>query len=216
MTAQERAKADAARYTPRFTTEAPKRMVRPELPNNYDATMGRNKWGNMNASDEQYLENNRKMYSLVEVPQPQGSQAQAQAWQAPTQADAVSIARRFGGGAQAQNTAMYAQRGTWGAPAPAAAAIAGRYAAPSAPLSTEADAFTNPGEPVSSWTSGALPNVNPSSYSGPAPAVGSRWSTKMDAPTQRSSAEQTMSYYRRKAAREPARQDNNYSKRRAF
>jgi hypothetical protein len=63
MNAYDRARADAARYTPRFTTEAPRRMVKPMLPNSYDATQGGK------ASIPQYEANNAAMYQLQPVDQ---------------------------------------------------------------------------------------------------------------------------------------------------
>ena len=114
-------------------TNLPTRQVRPMLPNNYDATGGTNKWGAPNASIPQYLENNRKMYTMEDVPKPGGATGSpvspnapdgrpltqvrtSNGWQTSNQQTSVDIARRYGGGAQAQNTAVYAQRGVWGAP----------------------------------------------------------------------------------------------------
>lgn len=142
MTAAERAKADAARYTPRFTTEAPRRMVRPELPNNYDATMGGK------ATIPQYEANNRKMYSLAPVPT------------AGSPDDLQRIASRYGNGVVTPAT-----NPKLGAPAPAA--IAGRYSFP-APSSDVVDPqYTAPADAAStaqmqqpSWFQGALADAS--------------------------------------------------------
>ena len=112
----------------------PVQMVRPMLPSSYDA---REKWrenaGGKMIGMDQYLENNRKMYTLENVPTSEGATGSSvspnapdgrpltqvrtsNGFQTPNQQTSVDIARRYGGGAQAQNTAIYAQRGVWGAP----------------------------------------------------------------------------------------------------
>jgi hypothetical protein len=113
----------------------PTQMVRPMLPNSYDA---REKWrenvpGGKMIGIDQYKENNRKMYTMEDVPTLGGATGSpvspnapdgrpltqvrtSNGWQAPNQQTSVDIARRYGGGAQAQNTAVYAQRGVWGSP----------------------------------------------------------------------------------------------------
>jgi hypothetical protein len=116
----------------RFPRET--QMVRPMLPSNYDA---REKWrenaGGKMIGMDQYLENNRKMYTMENVPTAGDATASTiptnapdgrpltqvrtiNGYQTPNQQTSVDIARRYGGGAQAQNTAIYAQRGVWGAP----------------------------------------------------------------------------------------------------
>ena len=55
------------------------------LPNNFDATGGRDKWGTPNASIPQYLENNRKMYTMENVPAK---------WSAPKKPTNLNAAKR--------------------------------------------------------------------------------------------------------------------------
>jgi len=116
----------------RFPRET--QMVRPMLPSSFDA---REKWrenaGGKMIGMDQYLENNRKMYTMENVPtagdatastiptnapdgRPLTQVRTSNGYQTPNQQTSVDIARRYGGGAQAQNTAIYAQRGVWGAP----------------------------------------------------------------------------------------------------
>ena len=112
----------------------PVQMVRPMRPASSDS---REKWrenaGGKMIGMDQYLENNRKMYTMENVPTSEGATGPSvspnapdgrpltqvrtsNGFQTPNQQTSVDIARRYGGGAQAQNTAIYAQRGVWGAP----------------------------------------------------------------------------------------------------
>ncbi len=92
MTAAEQAQADAKRYAVRFTTDAPKRQVRPKLPNSFDAAQ-RDTRGVPTVSDAQYRTNNRDMYSLTDVPAT-GTPVD-RGWQSPT--NPMAIAERYGG-----------------------------------------------------------------------------------------------------------------------
>ena len=155
----------------------PTRQVRPMLPTSYDATGGRNKWGAPRNSEAKYLENNRRMYTMEDVPQA----SRTGGWQAPSQSDAVNIARQFGGGSQAQNTAMYAQRGVWGAPdkiAPDVAGFLSRNAAPSP------EATAPMAQPENAWQRGQLAAPAAGEYSAltSKPKAGERWGTALDKP----------------------------------
>ena len=119
----------------RFPRET--QMVRPMLPSNYDATevakWGKNEFGQSKIPIERYMENSRKMRTVENVPtagdatastiptnapdgRPLTQVKTSNGYQTPNQQTSVDIARRYGGGAQAQNTAIYAQRGVFGAP----------------------------------------------------------------------------------------------------
>jgi hypothetical protein len=92
----------------------PVRQVRPMLPNNYDATGGKDKWGTPKTSISQYLENNRKMYTLEDVPS--AAPAPVSRWEAPKLDASVKIARKYGGQEQATATEFQGLRGNrWGA-----------------------------------------------------------------------------------------------------
>lgn len=116
----------------RFPRET--QLVRPMRPAGSDS---REKWrenaGGKMIGMDQYLENNRKMYTMENVPTAGDATASTiptnapdgrpltqvrtiNGYQTPNQQTSVDIARRYGGGAQAQNTAIYAQRGVFGAP----------------------------------------------------------------------------------------------------
>lgn len=75
-------------------TGLPVRQVRPMLPNNFDATGGSNKWGAPNASIPQYLENNRKMYTMGEAPS--AVPAPASRWEAPGIGGALAVNAKYG------------------------------------------------------------------------------------------------------------------------
>jgi len=94
MTAQERRKYDQSRYGPRFADEPKQQLVRPELPNNYDAAQ-KNSQGVPTTSPAQYQENNRRMYSLQPIPTM--GKAVPRGWQAPTPMDSLAIGGQYGG-----------------------------------------------------------------------------------------------------------------------
>lgn len=178
----------------------PTRMVRPKLPNNYDATEGRNRWGAPNASVDKYLDNNRKMYEMEDVP-PMARPVN-NGWMAPGISGAMDVARRYGSGPDTgdmgdlavQQTATQLARN----PSVNAAARWGVAAKPSAPRpSTEADAFVD-NQPGSvrpdSWRSGALAPVMQWAKEGAAQAA----SAEDD---YHSTAAQSDRYYGRRAAK---------------
>jgi len=103
MTAADRYKSDMRRWQPRFSTDAGTRLVRPELPNNFDAAQ-HNRWGTPTASEQQYQANNRAMYNLVDIPPV--APAVPRGWQSPSAVDALSIAGRYGGDEAMADTSM--------------------------------------------------------------------------------------------------------------
>jgi hypothetical protein len=136
----------------------PTREVRPMLPSNYDATGGRDKWGTPNASIPQYLENNRKMNTMVPVSAP--TPAPTSRWQAPGIGGAMAIAGNpaysrmdrpsteadaFLPTATQQTADQYTANAMSGAYPSTAAAP--RPAMPLWGPSTEADAFSDPQAP---------------------------------------------------------------------
>ena len=103
MTSADRYQSDMRRWQPRFSTDAGTRLVRPELPNNFDAAQ-HNRWGIPTASEQQYQANNRAMYNLVDIPPV--APAVPRGWQSPSAVDALSIAGRYGGDEAMADTSM--------------------------------------------------------------------------------------------------------------
>lgn len=114
MTAQERARADAKRYTPRFVGDAKTQLVRPMLPANYDVA-ARDKNGLASRTPEEMARLSQMQRTLVNVPD--AAPAPTAGWQAPKLTDVAKIAQRYGGGDSGlpsgmayQNTMMAGQR----------------------------------------------------------------------------------------------------------
>ena len=165
------------------------------LPSNYDATGGRDKWGTPNASIPQYLENNRKMNTMVPVSAP--TPAPTSRWQAPGIGGAMAIAGRYGGRdrpsteadafsptATQQTADQYTANAMSGAYPPTASAP--RPAMPLWGPSKEADAFSDPQAPSvmpNAWDSkqlsSAVDAAVPSALTN-RPKAGERWGTALD------------------------------------
>jgi len=206
----------------------PTRKVRPMLPSSYDAreSWRENAGGKMIGID-QYKENNRKMYTMEDVPTP--APAPTSRWQAPGIGGAMAIAGRYGGldrpsteadafapTATQQTAAQYTENDMRGNYPRTAAAP--RPAMPLWGPSTEADAFADP----------RAPSVMPSAWQTKSlkPMIGAaeRWGTALNdrpgggrnfenlsrpmgqgsldqRPNRQDSEQQTKDYYARKDAR---------------
>jgi hypothetical protein len=140
-------------------TDLPTRQVRPMLPNNYDATGGTNKWGAPNASIPQYLENNRKMYTMEDAPTP--DPAPTSRWEAPGVSGALAINAKYGTPGGVNNLGSF--------PMPSTQALQ----IPQAPPAPTPDA----------WDRGELgPAMRGDQFSALTnrPTAGQRWGTALD------------------------------------
>lgn len=199
----------------------PTREVRPQLPSNFDAAQ-KDARGVPSASPSQYAENNRKMYTMEDVPQ---APATTNRWQAPGIGGAMQIAGLYGGlnrpSTEADAFTPTARQQT--AEQFTKNAMRGAYPStdrPAVPLwgpSTEADAFSDPRAPSvmpSAWQTGQLGSAKARpgmvSQLDSRPKSGARWGTALDQrPDPQDSARQTMDYYARKDARKDASRGGN-------